>query len=166
MVRSVNLTANKAQAGERITEIEFEKLGLTATRREEANTQLRDIGSRELELSERRRALTEQVARSGYSCARFGHCSGAGGDHAAFGDPRPAEPLMYLIPQDRPLVIMARVPPNHIDMVFAGQEAQLVFSAFSSRTTPHLNGHVLTVSADALTDQRSQMPYYRADIDT
>jgi HlyD family secretion protein len=39
-----------------------------------------------------------------------------------------------------------------------------VFSAFPSRTTPELTGHITGVSADALIDQRTQMPYYRAEI--
>jgi HlyD family secretion protein len=41
---------------------------------------------------------------------------------------------------------------------------RLVFSAFSSRTTPELYGHVTTISADALVEERSQQAYYRAEI--
>ena len=77
---------------------------------------------------------------------------------------RPADPVLYLIPQDRPLVIAAKVDPTNIDEVYAGQTVKLVFPAFSARTTPELNGHVATVSADALTDERSQMSFYRAEI--
>ena len=77
---------------------------------------------------------------------------------------RPADPVLYLIPQDRPLVIATRVPPIHVDQVHVGQAVKLVFSAFSSRDTPELTGHVAVVSADALIDQRTQAPYYRAEI--
>ena len=69
---------------------------------------------------------------------------------------RPADPLLYLVPQDRPLVIAAQVPPIHIDQVHVGQAVELVFSSFSSRTTPHLAGKVSVVSADAFTDQATQ----------
>jgi HlyD family secretion protein len=72
---------------------------------------------------------------------------------------------MYIVPQDRPLVITARVSPVHIDEVFAGQEAKLHFSAFSARTTPELMGHVTVVSADALVDQATQASYYRVEIE-
>jgi HlyD family secretion protein len=77
---------------------------------------------------------------------------------------RPADPVLYLIPQDRPLVIAAQVQPFHIDQIRVGQPVNLVFSAFPSRTTPELTGHITGVSADALIDQRTQMPYYRAEI--
>ena len=77
---------------------------------------------------------------------------------------RPAEPVLYLVPQDRPLVIMAKVSPVHIDQVRPGQPARLHFSAFNSRTTPELSGTVLVVSADALTDERTGQSYYRAEI--
>jgi HlyD family secretion protein len=46
-----------------------------------------------------------------------------------------------------------------------GQEVKLLFPAFSSRTTPELHGVVSMVSADALTDQRTQASFYRAEIE-
>ena len=156
--------ASKAQAEESISETEIEILRLSATRREEANSQLRDIGSQELELIERRRALSERVERLEIRAPVSGIVLGL-----QFNSPRsvvrPADQIMYLIPQDRPLVIAAQVPPIHIDQVVVGQEVKLHFSSFSSRTTPELKGRISVVSADALTDQRTQAPYYRAEIE-
>lgn len=77
---------------------------------------------------------------------------------------RAADPVLYLVPQDRPLVIAAQISPGDIDQVQVGQPVRLVFSSFSSRTTPEIFGHVVVVSADALIDQRTQMPFYRAEI--
>jgi HlyD family secretion protein len=157
------LTATRASSEGRITEIELEVLRLAAARREEANTQLRDIGFRELELVERRAALVERIARLEITAPVAGIVLGL-----TVTTPRsvlrPADPVLYLVPQDRPLVIMAQVPPVHIDQVHAGQPAKLHFSAFNSRTTPELNGTVMMVSADALTDQRTGATYYRAEI--
>ena len=157
------LTATRASSEGRITEIELEVLRLAAARREEANTQLRDIGFRELELVERRSALVEKIARLVITAPVEGVVLGL-----AVTTPRSvlraAEPVLYLVPQDRPLVIMARVSPVHIDQVRPGQPARLLFSAFNARTTPELNGTVLVVSADALTDERTGEIYYRAEI--
>lgn len=157
------LMATRAANEGRVTEIEIEVLRLAAARREEANTQLRDIGPAELELAERRRALGERIARLDIVAPVSGVVLGmtVTTPRAVL---RPAEPVLYLIPQDRPLVITVQVPPIHIDEVRAGQPARLVFSAFSSRTTPELSGHVTVVSADALTDERTGAPYYRAEI--
>lgn len=161
--RSGELTAAKAEAEQRVTEIDLESLRLAAQRREEASTQLRDIGSSELELVERRRALSEQIARLEVRAPVSGIVLGL-----AVTTPRavvrPADPLLYIIPQDRPLVIEAQIPPIHIDEVRVGQEVRLVFPAFSSRTTPELFGRVSVLSADAFTDQKSGATFYRAEI--
>lgn len=157
------LTASRAEADGKITEIELEVLRLAAARREEANTQLRDLGAKERELAERRRALIEQIGRLEIRAPVSGVVLGM-----QVTTPRsvirPADPVLYIIPQDRPLVIMAQVTPIHVDEVHVGQETEVMFPAFSARTTPHLKGHVTMVSADALTDQSSRQTYYRAEI--
>jgi len=157
------LTASRAQAEGRITETEIEILRLSAARREEASAQLRDIGFRELELAERRRALLERIARLEIRAPVSGIVLGlrVTTPRAVI---RPADPVMYLIPQDRPLVIATRVPTIHIDQVHPGQPAKLVFSAFSTRTTPEVQGTVTGVSADVLIDEATMLPYYRAEI--
>jgi len=157
------LIAGAAQAGEQITETNIQALRLAAARSEEANTQLRDIGQQELEYTERRRALLERVDRLEIRAPVSGIVLGLQVT-APRSVLRPADPVLYLIPQDRPLIIAAQVSPIHIDQVYVGQAAKLTFSAFSSRTTPQLDGHVVVVSADALTDQRSQQSFYRAEI--
>ena len=157
------LNAARAQAEGRITETEIEVLRLASDLREEANAQLRDSGAQELELAERRRALAERIARLEVRAPVSGIVLGltVTTPRAVL---RPADPVLYLIPQDRPLVIAAQVPPIHIDQIYVGQSVKLVFSAFSTNDTPELNGRVAVVSADALIDQRSQAPYYRAEI--
>ncbi|MDP2087745.1 MAG: HlyD family type I secretion periplasmic adaptor subunit [Gemmobacter sp.] len=158
------LTASRAQAEGRITETEIEILRMSAARREEASTQLRDIGYRELELAERRRALIERISRLEMRAPVSGIVL-----NLRVTTPRavirPADAVMFIIPQDRPLVIATRVPTVHIDQVRIGQEAKVVFSAFSMRTTPEVYGVVTKVSADVLTDEATQMPYYRAEIE-
>lgn len=157
------LTASLAEAKARITETQIEALQLSALRREEANTQLRDIGNMEIELIERHRALAERAARLDI----IAPVSGTVLDlqvttpRAVL---RPAEPVLHLVPQDRPLVIAVQVPTFQIDQLTLGQPVTLVFSAFPARTTPQLVGHITVISADALTDPRSQQLYYRIEI--
>ena len=157
------LASTRAQAEGRATEVELEILRLAAVRREEANTQLRDIGPQELEMAERRRALTERIARLDIRAPVSGLVLGL-----QVTSPRSVlgagAPVLYLIPQDRPLVISAQLMPINVDEVSIGQKVRVVFSAFSAKDTPDLFGHVVTISADALTDERTQAPYYRAEI--
>lgn len=157
------LTAARAQAETRITEIGIERLRLTAERREGAETELRDLGYRELELAERRRALTEQIARLEIRAPVSGivHQLQVTTPRSVI---RPADPIMFLIPQDRPLLIVARVATTDVDEVRPGQSVVLRFSAFSARTTPEIDGVLDRISADAVVDPELRTAYYRAEI--
>ena len=61
-------------------------------------------------------------------------------------------------------MIATRVQPTDIDQIFMGQPVTLRFSAFDQRRTPELFGHVTQISADAFTDEASQLSYYRAEV--
>lgn len=157
------LTAAQAEAAGRITEIEIEIRGLATQLRETAEAELRDVAARELELSERQRALAERIGRLDIRAPAAGLVFGL-----QVTTPRsvirPADPLMFIVPQDRPLLVAVRVPATHVDEVHLGQQVRLVFSSLPSRTTPEVNGNVTLVSADALTDDRTGMTFYRAEI--
>jgi HlyD family secretion protein len=157
------LAANRAANEGRKTEIGLEILRLAAERREEASQQLRDIGSQELELAERRRSLVERIERLDIRAPVSGVVLGL-----QLTTPRAvlraAEPVLSIVPQDRPLVIQAQISPLHIDEVHVGQRVRLVFPAFSARTTPELFGTVAVVSADAFTVEATGQTYYRAEI--
>lgn len=157
------LDSARAEAEGKITEIDIEIIKRGSTRREEANTQLRDLGYRELELAERRRTLSEQIDRLEIRAPVSGivHALQVTTPRAVI---RPADPVLFLVPQDRPLVIAARVATVNVDEVRVGQEVALRFAALDSRTTPELLGRVARVSADALTDEASQSAYYRAEV--
>lgn len=157
------LTAQKAQAEGRITEIDIQILAMETRRREEAISTLRDLQFNERELAEQRRALLEQLARMEITAPVSGIVYGL----TVFTPRsviRPADPVMYLVPQDRPLVIAAQVEPIHIDQLYLDQEVTLRFSALDQRQTPELFGRVVQISADAFQDEQSRLSYYRAEI--
>lgn len=157
------LTASEAQARGRITETEIEIVKLGSRRREEAITTLRDLQYRELEMLEERRALVEQMDRLDIRAP----VGGVVYDLVVFAlraVVRPAEPLLYVVPQDRPLIINAQIESIHIDKVHVGQEVLLRFPALDQRRTPELTGKVLQVSADAFVDEGTRQSYYRVEI--
>ncbi len=157
------LTAAEAQAEGRITEIDIEVLKLGSQRREDAITRLRDIQYRELELAEQRRSLQEQLNRLDITAPVSGIVYGLR-VQTLRSVIRPADPVLYLVPQDRPLIITARVEPIHIDQLFVGQDVTLRFSALDQRTTPELFAKVGKVSADAFEDQNTGMTFYRTEM--
>ncbi|WP_422048184.1 HlyD family type I secretion periplasmic adaptor subunit [Shimia sp.] len=158
------LLAQRAQADGRITEIEIELLKLQTTRREEAIATLRDLRYRELELAERRRQLSQKLDRLAIRAPVSGVVYGLN-VFTLQSVIRPADPLMFIVPQDRPLVAAVQVPTIHVDQVYPGQEVALRFSAFDQRTTPELEGNVVRISPDAFEDDQTGESYYEAEIE-
>lgn len=157
------LAADRAQTMQQIAENNIQQLRLHAQRREEAITILRDLQFNEMEMAERRRSLLTQLNRLDIRAP----VSGIIYDLKVFGPKsviRPADAVMYIIPQDKPLVIEARVDPIDVNKLFERQEVILRFSAFDMRSTPDLFGHIVQVSPDAFTDAQSGRSFYRAEI--
>ncbi len=157
------LAASTAEAEGRITEIDLSILQIQTARREEAISQLREVRVQEAELVERQQALTRQLDRMEIRAPVSGVVYGL----RVFGARsvvQAADPILFLVPEDRPLVITSQVSPTDVDEVFVGQQVVLRFPAFDSRTTPELFGHVRQVSADAFTDQNTGISYYEAEI--
>ena len=158
-----DLAARRAEAEEKITELDLEIIRLRTARREEAITRLRDLQFNELELREQRADLQRRLDRLEIRAPVSGVVYGL----QVFGAGaviRPAEPVLYLVPQDRPLVIAARVAPTDIDSVRRGQSVTLRFSALDTRRTPELSGTVRQVSADAFTDEATGRSYYEVRV--
>ena len=157
------LDATLARIEDQSTEIRLQIAALQTLRREEAIAELRQIEPEVRELTERRRALAERIARLDLRAPVGGIVLGL-----QITSPgavlRPAEPVLHIVPQDRPLVVTTRIPPIHIDEVHPGQPAELVPTAFSGRDRPRLTGLVLRVSADALTDPNTGTSHYLAEI--
>lgn len=157
------LEAQKAQAEGKLTEIDIQILSMDSQRREDAIAQIRDLHYRELELREEYRALIEEISRLEIRAPVSGVVYGLK-VFALRSVITPADPLLYIIPQDRPLVIHAQVPTIHIDKLFVGQPVILRFSALDQRRTPELVGKVTQISADAFEDDITRQSYYRAEI--
>ena len=82
--------------------------------------------------------------------------------HSRGGVIRAGEPLMDIVPQDKPLVVETHVPVNKITEVFLGQEANVQLDAFDARLIPHIPGKVTYISADRLEERTNagMLPYY------
>ncbi|MFN8773693.1 MAG: HlyD family type I secretion periplasmic adaptor subunit [bacterium] len=74
---------------------------------------------------------------------------------------KPGDRILDIVPDGDELIIEAQVPPQYIDRLVAGQPADVHFDAYMSRVDrPVLTGTVKVVSADALVDPRTGIPYY------
>lgn len=156
------LVAALAEADGRITEYRMQATGLIAQRREEAISQLRDFSPQQAELAETRRALRQQVDRLDIRAPVAGRVLSL-----AVTTPnsviRPADPVLWIIPQGEALVAEARIPPVNVDEVQAGQAVRLTLPAFSGREAPEVEGTIVQVSADTLEDKQG-VAFYVARI--
>ncbi|TMX54206.1 HlyD family type I secretion periplasmic adaptor subunit [Vibrio alginolyticus] len=73
------------------------------------------------------------------------------------------ETLLELVPQDDKLLVEARVNPQDIDLVNPGQQAHVRLTALNARKLAPLDGTVLTISADKLS-QENQEDFYLARV--
>jgi HlyD family secretion protein len=158
-----DLVARRAQALDGIAQLEIEELQLTTTRREAAITRLRDVEYNERALVEERRSLKQQLERLDIRAP----ISGVVYDMRVYGRKsviRPAEPVLNLVPQDRPLIIEARVNTLHVDQIYLNQQVILRVAAFDMRNTPDLFGRVTQISPDAFVDEQTGESWYRVEI--
>ncbi|MCD2515303.1 HlyD family type I secretion periplasmic adaptor subunit [Massilia sp. G4R7] len=72
----------------------------------------------------------------------------------------PGHKMMDIVPSGDPLVVEGQLPVNLVDKVHPGLPVELMFSAFNTNKTPHIEGEVTQVSADRSVDQHTGMPYY------
>ncbi|MEX0279048.1 MAG: HlyD family type I secretion periplasmic adaptor subunit [Ruegeria sp.] len=157
------LESSVARLEGEISSTEIRIVELKATRREEAISQLRDVQARVVELAERRLSLNERLSRLDIRAP----VAGTVYDSQVFALQsviQPGEPMLYVVPQDTPLLVAARVDALHVDQLHRGQEVALRFPAFNQRETPELNGHVMNVSADTYTDDSTGFTFYRAEV--
>ena len=157
------LAATVAERRGRIAEIEIEVLRLSSRLREDAITTLRDLQYREIELRETHTSLLETLRRTDVRAPSSGILYGKQ-FHALRSVVRPAETILFIVPQDTPLIIATRIPAIHIDQVYIGQAASLRFLAFNMRTTPVIMGRVTKISPDVFVDEATGESYYSAEI--
>ncbi len=63
--------------------------------------------------------------------------------------------IMEILPLQEDLIIEGRVRPQDIDLVTSGRAATVRLVALNRRVTPMIGGHVVYVSADALTNDQT-----------
>lgn len=156
--------ASIAEARARMAEIEIAILNVSSQLREEAITQLNDTDAKISELRERRASLTERLSRMDILSPADGRVFGST-VHAMRTVIRPAEPIMYIVPEKVKLVLNTQIPPNEIDQVHVGQEADIRFNVFDRRRTPDLHGTVTFVSADIIQNERTGASYFTAIVE-
>ena len=72
----------------------------------------------------------------------------------------PGQTMMEIVPADQPLVLQVEISPADIERVKPGQEASVHLIPYSRRFTAMITGRLERISADLVTDERTQRSYY------
>lgn len=159
-----SLQTARAQAEEHGTNAVLQALQLKRSLRADALARLRDISGDIDQLTDRCRQLRTRIATAEVRSPLDGRVLNLQFTSVS-AVVRPAEPILYIIPSHRPLVVEARIAPTDIDQVSPGQRASLRVAAFDSRTTADMTGRIISLSADSLTDGAHGQSFYRAEIE-
>ena len=77
----------------------------------------------------------------------------------------PGSPILDIVPANEKLIIDGKVATHEINYVDTGMNADIQFAGFAHvRSLKAVQGEVYEVSADALVDAATQMPYYGVKI--
>jgi HlyD family type I secretion membrane fusion protein len=158
-----NLTARVAQLRGQIAGFELQRITLSTQHQQEATAALPDLRLQELELTQRRsdvrEILSHLAVRAPISGVIFGSRVVALQSVVSA-----ADPIMYVIPQDGPLRVVAQIEASHVDQIHVGQAATLRFAAADRRLTRDLLGQVSSRSADVFTDNATGRAFYQVDV--
>ncbi|MBZ6078105.1 HlyD family type I secretion periplasmic adaptor subunit [Microvirga puerhi] len=155
--------AQIARARQVISESKATLFKLESDRQNEIAQSLRDTQNQVATLIERILAMNDQLARMEIRVPKNGIVTNLQ-IHTPGGIVAPGAPLLDLVPKEDQLIVVARVKPEDIDVVRIGLSAAVRLLPYSARGTPLLTGSVTYVSADRLTDKRTDQPCYSAKI--
>ncbi|HPG89151.1 MAG TPA: HlyD family type I secretion periplasmic adaptor subunit [Hyphomicrobium sp.] len=145
------LKSGRSEAEARLSQVDKEYTQQAAEELQKAQAGL-------AEQTEARKAVSDKLGRTEIRAPASGvvHALAV---HTEGGVIQPGSMLLQIIPEDRKLLIEAKVMPKDIDRVHSGQPATVRFSAFDSHVTPRLEGIVRKVSAAEITDKEGHIFY-------
>ena len=163
--RKGSLTSDLARMHQQMGETQMQVAANRDTRQSQAAEGLRDAQSHLADIAPRltaaKETLDQTVVRApvdGYvlNLTQFtpGGVTGAG------------ETLMEIVPADAPIIVAAQIPPQDINKVHTGMDAQVRFTGLNQRWNSPLAAKVIMVSADKMVNDKANPPvaYYRADL--
>lgn len=155
--------ADKSRMAQQIADLQLRMVSLKSQYAETADSDLKDTAKQIFEMQERIRPAQGALDRSIIKSPIDGQVIDLKVTTLG-GIVRPSEPLLDIVPQSSELVVEVRVKTTDIDQTQVGQHARVQLSAYNYKSTPLVNGDVVYVATDALTDTKSGSMYYPAHV--
>lgn len=152
-----------AQARVHVDEAKLKILQLKKTFASEVAGLLGDARTKVYELRERLATLQDRDQRTDIIAPESGMVMGMT-VHTLGAVVSPGTALLDIVPANEELIVEAQVSPMDIDRIALGKPAKMRFSAFKSSTTPVVDGQLVQISADRLTNKDTGTAYYLARV--
>lgn len=156
--------AELAKARQRKAELRAKVDGLQLAYVQTATEELRETTARIVEMEERLRAGRDAAQRQVVVAPVAGRLVDLRVNTvgSALGA---REPIVDIVPADAPLRVETRVAADSVAEVRVGQPAEVRLLGLSRRSEDMLQGRVVAVSADALAEPRSGVPYFAVQVE-
>ncbi|KQQ65566.1 hemolysin secretion protein D [Pseudomonas sp. Leaf127] len=142
-----------------ISETELQIVQLNKKFSSDVVNELSDVQAKVFDLQEKASALEDRLSRVVIRAPEDGMVLDMK-VHTVGGVVSPATPLLDIVPESSELVVEAHISTVDIDRVELGKLTDIRFSAFNSATTPVIEGTVVRISADRLTNEQNGEAYY------
>jgi len=158
------LESQRASALQEIGEHRIKIEGLLTDRDADDSHTYRESEMSLAELGPKLAAAQQQIGRAIIKSPATGRVVGL----AVFtvgGVVAPGQKLMDVVPDDRPMVIDARVKPADAESLHINQKAEVRISAFHGARVPTITGKVTRISADALSDEKNGTTFFTIEVE-
>jgi protease secretion system membrane fusion protein len=153
------LLGNIARTQNAVAELRQRGVSTLQAYRKEVEGQLSDT-NRQVQADEAKfRALEDDLNRVELRSPAAGQVVGLSVQTVG-GVIQPGQKIMDIVPENELLLIETKVAPNLIDRVHAGLPVDIRFNTFSNSPVLLVEGKVISVSGDLLTDANGNNPYY------
>ncbi len=161
---SINeLSGNNVRLLRSIQEVTQRLLAREAELRKEVDTQFTEVTRDVQGDAERLKQLSEELGRTEIRSPAGGQVVGLMFQTAGGVIP-PTQKIMDIVPKGEQLIVECRVPPSVIDRVHDGLPVDVRFGSFAHSPQLVVDGKVLSISRDALTDPQTNQTYFLARV--
>jgi HlyD family secretion protein len=148
-----------AEAKGKIAEVQQQIIQIDQDMRSQGAQELVEVRGKLSELAERKIAAEDLLRRIDIRAPQTGTVHELA-VHTIGGTIAPGEAVMLIVPDNDVLAVEAKVSPTDIAQLHLAQPAELRFTAFNSRVTPELRGHLIRIAPDVTEDQRGGASFY------
>jgi len=157
------LQGNTIRAKRSVSEIRQRAISRQQEYRKEVESQLAEVTREVQSDSAKFRAAKEDLGRIDIKSPTAGQVVSLAVQTVG-GVVAPGQKLMDIVPEDQALLLEVRVAPHLIDRVKSGLPVDVRFSSFANTPQLVVDGKVVSVSGDLLTDPQTGMGYYLARV--